>query len=186
MATPQGSDPSPQLACQNSGGGVFTTRVSLRHTTMFTYSHATTPLGQSERAYYFSYFIKLFSKRQELCFSDATFKYCFTWWAYCFVGWKHGWKSRICLRSSWVAAWINYSECNSETWSARIKLRLCTSLKDSAILSVLHDSSLSLSAAPFFIVCKTAEKTTFLDKGKWMADCPVNSTKLKRYFKQYI
>ena len=27
-------------------------------TTMFTYSHANTPLGQSERAYYLSYFIK--------------------------------------------------------------------------------------------------------------------------------
>jgi len=39
------------------GDGVFTTRVSLRHTTMFTYSHATTPLDQSERAYYLSYFI---------------------------------------------------------------------------------------------------------------------------------
>ena len=30
---------------------------NLRHTTMFTYSHANTPLGQSERAYYLSYFI---------------------------------------------------------------------------------------------------------------------------------
>ena len=28
-------------------------------TTMVTYSHATTPLGQSERAYYLSYFIKV-------------------------------------------------------------------------------------------------------------------------------
>ena len=28
-------------------------------TTMFTYSHANTPLGQSERAYYLSYFIKI-------------------------------------------------------------------------------------------------------------------------------
>ena len=28
-------------------------------TTMFTYSHANTPLGQSERAYYLSYFIKV-------------------------------------------------------------------------------------------------------------------------------
>ena len=27
-------------------------------TTMFTYSHANTPLGQSERAYYLSHFIK--------------------------------------------------------------------------------------------------------------------------------
>ena len=33
------------------------TQKSLRHTTMFTYSHANTPLGQSERAYYLSYFI---------------------------------------------------------------------------------------------------------------------------------
>ena len=40
-----------------SGSGVFTTPVPLRHTTMFTYSHANTPLGQSERAYYLSYFI---------------------------------------------------------------------------------------------------------------------------------
>ena len=30
---------------------------SLRHTTMFTYSHANTPLSQSDRAYYLSYFI---------------------------------------------------------------------------------------------------------------------------------
>ena len=29
----------------------------LNVTTMFTYSHANTPLGQSERAYYLSYFI---------------------------------------------------------------------------------------------------------------------------------
>ena len=28
-------------------------------TTMFTYSHANTPLGQSERAYHFSYFINM-------------------------------------------------------------------------------------------------------------------------------
>ena len=28
-------------------------------TTMFTYSHANTPLGQSERAYYLSYFISI-------------------------------------------------------------------------------------------------------------------------------
>ena len=36
---------------------MFTTRV-LRHKTMLTYSRAITPLGQSERAYYLSYFIK--------------------------------------------------------------------------------------------------------------------------------
>ena len=29
-------------------------------TTMFTYSHANTPLGQSERAYYLSYFINIY------------------------------------------------------------------------------------------------------------------------------
>ena len=32
-------------------------------TTMVTYSHATTPLGQSERAYYLSYFIKFYRQR---------------------------------------------------------------------------------------------------------------------------
>ena len=40
-----------------SGDGVFTTGVSLRHTAVFTYSHASTPLGQSERTYYLRYFI---------------------------------------------------------------------------------------------------------------------------------
>ena len=30
---------------------------NLHHTSVFTYSHANTPLGQSERAYYLSYFI---------------------------------------------------------------------------------------------------------------------------------
>ena len=32
--------------------------IHLDVTTMFTYSHANTPLGQSERAYYLSHFIK--------------------------------------------------------------------------------------------------------------------------------
>ena len=35
---------------------------TLRHTTMFTYSHANTPLGQSERTYYLSYFINIIYK----------------------------------------------------------------------------------------------------------------------------
>ena len=35
-------------------------------TTMVTYSHATTPLGQSERAYYLSYFIKLHNEARAL------------------------------------------------------------------------------------------------------------------------
>ena len=41
-----------------SGDAVFTTHVTLRHTTIFTYSAATMPLSQSEQAYYLSYFIK--------------------------------------------------------------------------------------------------------------------------------
>jgi len=44
---------------KSGGGGVFTTRVSLRHTTVFAYSHATTPLGQSECVHYLSYFINI-------------------------------------------------------------------------------------------------------------------------------
>ena len=40
-----------------SGDGMFTTCVYLHHTTMFTHSHATTPLRQSESTYYLSYFI---------------------------------------------------------------------------------------------------------------------------------
>ena len=35
-------------------------------TTMFTYSHANTPLGQSERAYYLSYFIISYSTYLEV------------------------------------------------------------------------------------------------------------------------
>ena len=35
-------------------------------TTMFTYSHANTALGQSERAYYLSYFIKVIRERSVL------------------------------------------------------------------------------------------------------------------------
>ena len=42
---------------------------TLHHTTMFTYSHANTPLGQLECAYYLSYFIKKNNKctLQSLC-----------------------------------------------------------------------------------------------------------------------
>ena len=40
-----------------SGDFVFTTRVSFLHSTIFQYSHGTTPLRQSEHAYYLSYFI---------------------------------------------------------------------------------------------------------------------------------
>ena len=34
---------------------------NLHHASVFTYSHANTPLGQSERAYYLSYFINHFT-----------------------------------------------------------------------------------------------------------------------------
>ena len=42
------------------GACVVSARKAIRLdvTAMFTYSHANTPLGQSERAYYLSYFIK--------------------------------------------------------------------------------------------------------------------------------
>ena len=43
---------------------MFATRVSLRHTTTFTYSHANTPLGQSERACFLSYFINIHNSVQ--------------------------------------------------------------------------------------------------------------------------
>ena len=39
---------------------------NLHHTSVFTYSHANTPLGQSERAYYLNYFIKRNTKRNKL------------------------------------------------------------------------------------------------------------------------
>ena len=35
-------------------------------TTMFTYSHANTPLGQSEHAYYLTYFIRIDNSDPEL------------------------------------------------------------------------------------------------------------------------
>ena len=35
---------------------------------MFTYSHANTPLGQSERAYYLSYFISYYNSRQQYAY----------------------------------------------------------------------------------------------------------------------
>ena len=46
--------------CFQIGACVVSARKAIRLdvTTMFTYSHANTPLGQSERAYYLSYFIK--------------------------------------------------------------------------------------------------------------------------------
>ena len=37
-------------------------------TTMFTYSQANTPLGQSERAYYLSYFISYYNSRQQYAY----------------------------------------------------------------------------------------------------------------------
>ena len=42
--------------------GVFTTHVSLSHTTMFTYSHASRLLNQSECAYFLGCFIKDYIK----------------------------------------------------------------------------------------------------------------------------
>ena len=39
---------------------------------MFTYSHTNTPLGQSERAYYLSYYIYMWIKNDELPTKDAT------------------------------------------------------------------------------------------------------------------
>ena len=46
---------------------MFTTRVSLRHTTMFTYSRAAKPVGQSEHAHYLSYCIKESAPVHEWC-----------------------------------------------------------------------------------------------------------------------
>ena len=61
---------------------MFTTRVSLRNTTMFTYSHENTPLGQSERAYYLSYLITLTLIVSYLCTNSETFSrefpFCFS------------------------------------------------------------------------------------------------------------
>ena len=52
------TDQSKLVNISKFGDGVFTTCVSLCHTTVFTYSHATTLLSSSEHAYYLSYFIK--------------------------------------------------------------------------------------------------------------------------------
>ena len=45
---------------------------NLHHTSVFTYSHTNTPLGQSERAYYLSYFINLHNARS-LCHTRALY-----------------------------------------------------------------------------------------------------------------
>ena len=60
--TNQNSDQSKfklTLTNQNLNSLSMWRMYNLRHTTVFTYSHANTPLGQSERVYYLSYFIKL-------------------------------------------------------------------------------------------------------------------------------
>ena len=41
---------------------------NLHHASVFTYSHANTPLGQSERTYYLSYFINARVKSTEILF----------------------------------------------------------------------------------------------------------------------
>ena len=56
MAFSQLTNQNLHLKICDRSCGVFITRVSLRHTTMFTYSHTSTPPGQSERAYYLIYF----------------------------------------------------------------------------------------------------------------------------------
>ena len=59
--TNQNSDQSKfkqTLTNQNSNSLSMWRVYNLHHTSVFTYSHANTPLGQSERAYYLSYFIK--------------------------------------------------------------------------------------------------------------------------------
>ena len=50
-------------------------------------------------------------------------------------------------------------------------------------LVVLHDLSLRLFAAHFFIVCRNDEKIYFLDQRNWIVDCSVNSRKYKNIFK---
>ena len=52
---------------------MFTTRVSLHHTTIFTNSHANTPLGQSECTYYLSYFIKGYREKRTTYPTPITF-----------------------------------------------------------------------------------------------------------------
>ena len=42
---------------------------------MFTYSHANTPLGQSERAYYLSYFVVINAKDIELFRNKSVYKF---------------------------------------------------------------------------------------------------------------
>ena len=55
---------------------------NLHHTSVFTYSHANTPLGQSERAYYLSYFIKYINKFKHIA------KKTFGFFLLCFKGFR--------------------------------------------------------------------------------------------------
>ena len=45
-------------------------------TTMFTYSHANTPLGQSERAYYLSYFININGANFTFIYDQSMHMFC--------------------------------------------------------------------------------------------------------------
>ena len=47
---------------------------NLRHTTVFTYSHANSPLSQSERAYYLSYFINMVKSWDKTTFTGLHFE----------------------------------------------------------------------------------------------------------------
>ena len=58
-----GAASEPGLTNQNLNSLSMWRVCNLHHTSVFTYSHANTPLGQSERVYYLSYFIRADSQR---------------------------------------------------------------------------------------------------------------------------
>ena len=106
-------------------------------------------------------------------------------------------KANFILRTSAEVSWSSASPRQILLFSEtkRRKPQRCTSerhLKDerktnitsNLNLAVLHDSSLSLSAAHFFITIlyKWKKKITFLEQWNWMVDCPVDSKKLQKYF----
>ena len=56
-------------------------------TTMFTYSHANTALGQSERAYYLSYFIMYdIQQQRQTVLRATTYDKTIIGWAFCDTG----------------------------------------------------------------------------------------------------
>ena len=135
-----------------------------------------------------------FLKPQEICLFNDMFKDCFQLPSILFC-----WKKTLLEIQNHVEndrfdlPGMDNSECKGNkpqrcTCERHLKDERKTNITSNLNLAVLHDSSLSLSAAHFFIIIiyNLKKKITFPEQWNWMVDCPVDSRKLQKYFKQYI